>query len=490
MSPAHHGEPRRWLALVLAAVVVVGGALVAHAATSTPPPGLPPVPGAVVSTTAAESSAWYCTGQTTATGQLAVGSVDLTNTGTNAVSGSITAFSDTGAAVATPVVVPARSQFVTPVPNLTGSWVSQSVVLSGGGVAVSQSVHGASGWSEAPCVSGTAQQWYFPSGTTSGSSDLYVALFNPTSTPDVVDLTFVTPTGIYHPISFQGIVLQPQQTVVENVGTYVQNQSSVAVTVATRTGRVVAGETQVFGGTASGLAIVPGSPSPERQWTIPQSEELAGGTSFIDIYNPGSTTEEVTVRARLDSGALPPFQSQVLPDSVWTLATSNQTRIPKASGDSGGYSTIIDATGGPGVVVGRLVSAPPTAITPQAGTSNAVDALSAQASAHLWVVPSPGSAASPAMAGAAPTAVALTNPSDAFETYVIYVMTPDGFSVLTRGQLPASTFITLSGKVLASAGLHPLLVKASGSVAVSQNIGPAGAYGVVTMPGIPLSSDG
>jgi hypothetical protein len=48
----------------------------------------------------------------------------------------------------------------------------------------------------------------------------------------------------------------------------------------------------------------------------------------------------------------------------------------------------------------------------------------------------------------------------------------------------------LSGSVLAGAGLNPLLVRASGSVAISENIGPSGAYGVVTMPGIPLDVGG
>jgi hypothetical protein len=488
VSPAHQ-EPRRWLALVLAAGVLVGVALLARSAVSTPPVGLSPTPAAIVSPAGAESSAWYCTGQSTAAGQLAVGSIDLTNTSSRAVAGSITSWTDTGATVAAPVSVPGRGQIVAGEPLTTGTWVSQTVVLSGGGVAVSQLVHGSSGWGAAPCQSTTSQRWYFPSGTTAGSDDLYLALFNPTSTPDVVDLAFVTPSGVLHPISFQGIVLQPQQTQVENVGTYVQNQSAVASTVVTRTGRVVASETQVFSGSSSGLATLPGSPRVEQQWSIPQSQEVAGGSSSIDVFNPGSTTEDVTVRTRLASGPLPPFQERVLPDSTWTLTTSAQTRIPKAGADGAGdYTALIDATGGAGVVVGRSVSAPSGAPAPQTGLSNAVGALSAESPSGQWVVPSPGSASSPAVAGAAPGEVALSNPGGHTQTYVVSVMTRQGFHTLTRGRLPPSTFISLSGAPLTAAGLSPLVVSASGPVAISENVGPTGAYGVVSMPGIPLAA--
>lgn len=490
MSPGAHREPRRWLALAAVLVLVVGVAIAARSTTSTPSIGPPLAPGAIVSATSAESSAWYCTGQSTAATQVAVGSVDLTNTSSRPVDGSITSTSDSGATVATPVSVPARSQVVVATPATAGSWVSQAVIMTGGGVAVTQLVHGPSGWAQAPCQSSTARQWYFPSGTTAGSDDIDMALFNPSSTPDVVDLAFVTPSAVVHPISFQGIVLQPGQTQVEDVGTYVQNQPSVATTVTTRTGRVVASEIQVFAGSVSGLAIVPGAPRPQQQWSIPQSEEVASGTSSIDIFNPGPGAESVTVRTRLASGPLPAFHARLAPDASWNLATSDQTRIPKSDGSgAGNYTTVVDATGGAGVVVGRSVAGPSGAPAPQAGQSNAIDALTATSPSRLWVVPAPGTGAAPVQAGAAPTALALSNPTGATETYVVSVMTPTGTRAITRGRLPPSTFIALSGAPLAGAGLNPLLVRASGSVAISENVGPTGAYGVVTMPGIPLDVD-
>jgi hypothetical protein len=467
-------------------VVAVAGIAVAGRSKGAAAPGAPTLtPGASVSAPNAESSAWYCTGESTASGQLAQGSVVLTNTSTKAVTGSIAAVTDSGATSAAPVSVPARGQVVADVPApASGSWLSQVVLLSGGGVAVSQTVHGPNGWSEAPCQSGTSQQWYFASGLTSGSNALFVALFNPTSTADVVDMSFVTPAGIMHPINFQGIVLQPNETQVENVGAFVQNQSRIATTVSTRTGRVVASELQVLSGNGNGLAIVPGAPRAEKEWSIPQSLEVAGGTSSIDIYNPGSTTERVTVQGRLLTGTLAPFVNTVAPDSTWAISTSTQTRIPKVDA----YSTIVTASGGDGVVVSRNVAAPSTAQAPQAGFAGAVDGLSAASPSRLWAVPSPGTAAQPALPGVQPDHLALTNTTSHRETYVVYVMTAKATRTIASGTLRPFGFISLGAATLFGAGLNPLLVRSSGDVAISEDIGPAGTYGVVTMTGLPLSA--
>jgi hypothetical protein len=498
VSPAHRAGQRRWL-VVAVVVLVLAGLGVAGRGHGTSLPGGPPLaPPAQAGAPDAESSAWYCTGQTTAVGQLASGSVLLTNSGRRTISGTIHGVTDTGATVSRRVSVAGDALLVTALPApKSGTWLSEVVTLSGGGVAVSQTVHGAAGWAEAPCQSSTSQQWYFPSGSTTGASSLFIALFNPTSTPDVVDLSFVTRKGVMHPINFQGLVLPPGQTQVESIAPYVQDQSSVATTVSTRTGRVVAGELQLFAAaaagtgtgtaapTGTGMAIVPGSPRAEREWVAPQNMETPNGTSSLDIFNPGPTAQLVTVRARLGSGPLSPFRSTVPADSTWVLATGTETRIPP--GDP--YSLIVRARGSAGIVVGRTVGAPSSAPAPQDGMTTTVDALTAAAPSRRWVVPPPGSAAAPATAGAAPAHLALTNVSGHRETYRVEVTGRTGSSVVASGHLDPGRSIALGRAVLARAGLRPLLVEAGGATAVSEDVGPAGTYGVVTMPGIPLSSD-
>ncbi|MGO8861805.1 MAG: DUF5719 family protein [Acidimicrobiales bacterium] len=485
MSPAHQAGKRRWLVLTLVAAVLAGLAVAARSPGSASPGGPPPESAAAVSAPDAESSAWYCTGQSTAAGQLAPGSVILTNTGSRSVSGTIDAVTDTGAKVEVGVSVPARSQRIAaiPVPK-TGAWISEAITLSGGGVAVTQATAGPSGWSESPCQSSTSRQWYFPSGVTTGSDALFVALFNPTSTPDVVDLGFVTPAGPMHPINFQGIVLEPGQMQVESVAPFVQDKSSVSTTVVTRTGRLVASELQLLSGDGSGLSIVPGSPRPEEEWTIPQSTEVAGGSSSIDVFNPGPTTEDVKVRIRLGSGPVAPFVARVSPGSTWVLPTSLQTRIPQ--GDP--YSTEIAASGEPGVVVGRIVIAPTTSQAPQGGLSTAVDGLTSASPTLRWVVPSLGSSTQSAIPVASPNTLALTNLSAGPETYVIDVMGPSGLRTLATGTIGVSASLWLGSPVLSLAGLSPLIVGSSGQAAVSEDVGPTGTLGVVTMPGLPLSA--
>jgi hypothetical protein len=482
VNPAHHSPERRWRVLVfVVAVVAVVGVV---AGTRSPAPATSRNLASVVGAPDAESSAWYCTGQSAASG-VAPGELVLTNTTSAASAGTVTEVSDTGAAAKTAVAVPARGVVV---PSLarpaSGSWFSQEVTISGGGVAVTQAVHGPSGWSEAPCQSTTSASWYFPSGTTAGSTRLYISLLNPTSTPVVVDLAFITPSGIVHPLNYQGIVLAPGSLQVENVASEVQDTSTVSTVVHARTGRVVASEVQVRAGPPGGLSVLPGAPRAQAHWMIPQAQELSGGSSALDVFNPGSTVEAVTVRLRLASGPLHPLAAMVRPGTTWALSTSAQTRIPARDP----YSAQVDASGGAGVVVGRLVVAPGSAPAPQAGVSNAVDGASAAAPEGWWVLPPPGTSTSRVVNGATPEHVAMANVSGKTEHYSLYALGPDGRRAVGSGTVPAGATATVSLAQLLSVGLQPLVVEASGSLAISEDVGPSGNYGVVTMPGIPFGS--
>ena len=66
-------------------------------------------------------------------------------------------------------------------------------------------------------------------------------------------------------------------------------------------------------------------------------------------------------------------------------------------------------------------------------------------------------------------------------------MGPSGFRTFSSGDIAPSATIFVNGSTLARAGLDPLIVTASGTAAVSEDVGPTGAYGAVTMPGIALA---
>ena len=487
MTPAHGSRERRWRVAALVVLVVAGVGIAVGVRGAPAPVGAAPIPSALVGAPDAESSAWYCTGQSMA-GGVSPGFLVLTNTTSKSVTADITATSDSGATAQTAAAIPAYGVVAPAIPTLgSGSWVSETVVTSGGGVAVTQTVAGPLGWSQAPCQSTTSDQWYFASGSTAAANTLYISLLNPTSTPVVVDLSFATPAGVVHPINYQGIVLQPGQVAVENVTLEVQQTSPVSTLVSARTGRVVAAEVQSLvgpGGTSGGIALVPGVAAPQAHWAIPQAQEDAGVNSEIDVFNPGQSTESVTLHFRLPSGPLAPLTEKVLPGTTWVVPTSTETRIP--AGET--YATTIDATGGTGVVVGRTVSVPAALQSPQAGASLAVDGVSTMAPTGEWVVPPPGTASSPAVTGAAPTSLALLNTSAGPESYRAFAPTTTGDHVIATGTVAAGGVEIVSGSPLAAVGLDPILVHASGPMAVSEDVGPSAGLGVVSMPGIPLAA--
>jgi hypothetical protein len=482
MNPAHQSPERRWRVLVF--VVAVVAVVTVAAGTRNPAPASPRSPASMVGAPDAESSAWYCTGQSSASG-VAPGAVVLTNTTPIASAGIVTEVSDTGAVTRSAVAIPAHGVVV---PSLdapkSGTWLAQEVTISGGGVAVSQVLRGSSGWSESPCQSTTSSNWFFPGGATAGSAKLFVSLLNPTSTPVVVDLAFATPSGVVHPLNYQGIVLPPDGLQVEDVASEVQDDAAVSTVVRARTGRVVASEVQARAGAPGGLSLLPGAPRPQAHWTVPQAEELAGGLSQLDVFNPGPTVEAVRVRLRVASGPLHSLAATLGPGTTWALATSAQTRIPV--GDP--YTARVDATGGSGVVVGRLVVAPGSAPAPQVGLSNAVDDVSASVPGGWWIIPPPGTSVAPATKDAAPEHVALANVSAATEHYRFYALGAAGRRLVGTASAPVGTSAGLSQAQLQSVGLEPLLVHATGPVAVTEDVGPTGTYGVVTMPGIPLGA--
>ena len=211
---------------------------------------------------------------------------------------------------------------------------------------------------------------------------------------------------------------------------------------------------------------------------------MSGGTSEIDVFNPGTVPEAVTVRLRLGSGPLAPLTDKVAPGATWALSTGAQTRIPHDAT----YSADIEATGGPGVVVGRTVVLPGSASAPQAGMALAVDGLTSAMPTGVWVVPPPGTSANPAVSGAAPATLALTNTSGSAERYSVYAVTPSGTRSIAAGTLPVGTTAGVAGATLSAADLDPVVVRASGPMAVSEDVRPSGGTGVVTMPGLPLAS--
>ena len=491
------GARRRGLVLVLVGAVLVGGALlsrvggaVASPATGSTAASLTPV---------AESTSWYCAGVTGQGGAPANGVVYLTNTTGSTVGGTVSVVSDAAATKSVTVALPAYSErALNPAGMVTGNWLATRVDLSAGGVVVTQGVSGPLGWSTAPCASTTATRWYFASGSTAASTSAstpgstggdrqWIALYNPTVSPAVVDLTFATPAGVSQPQPFAGIVVPPGQLTVEDIGTYVQDQREVSTIVAAQSGRVVADQLSALGaGGVQGLSLQLGALSPRTQWAIPRSVDTtgSGAATTLAIFNPTPDAQRTTVSFQLPSGPVTPVTEVVAPDSTWSLQTNALTRIPA----NVSFATTVTSEG-PGVVVGRLTATTSGATAPQAGADGAV-AVSGGDQARQWWLPGPGTAAFPTVSGAAPDSVTIANPWTRAVSVSIDYLGTTGLRPLGAGSaavIPPGRFVVIPTAVLAPAGLAPLRVSASAKVAVTEDFDPAGSAGVVTFSGVPSS---
>ncbi|MHB1584147.1 MAG: DUF5719 family protein, partial [Acidimicrobiales bacterium] len=451
-------------------------------------PSPPPV-AALAAPIGSESSSWFCAGSTGGqgtSGGAAVAVLQLVNASRRPVSGTLTVVDDAGRSATRPVTVPADGQLSeVPTTMLLGSWLASRIDLDGGGVSVSQVVSGPLGWSESPCASSTSPQWYFPSGSTTNGSLMFVALYNPNATDAVVDLTFVTSSGLTQPSPFQGLVVGPGRLVVAGVASYVQNQASVATVVDALSGQVVAEQLQQYAvEKITGVSLALGSPVTRTRWFVPRSVNVTGGETNLNVLNPTSATVPVTVRIRLASGSVTPFVRRLAPSSEWTIDASAAIRIPTNSD----YAVEVDA-GRPGVVVDRALESSSSGSAPQWGTVPAVDLGSATAS-RRWVLPDP--APGNPQTGASPFAVALQNPSGRTLRVTVSALGTTGREagraggrILERVVLAPRRNAVLERSSLAGGSGAPLLVEADGPLAVAEDAVPAGMPGVVSMPGVP-----
>jgi hypothetical protein len=470
------------IAVALVLAVIIGIGVLARAEPAPAPASAPVAAVASAAPLDAQSSSWYCTGAAGAgEGQ---GTVYLTNTADRAVEGVISVDSDSGKTAIKSVALGPRAEIAfVPSSIESGNWLATRVDLNGGGVVVSQAVGNASVWAEAPCSTVTSPSWYFASGSTMGGSLLFISLFNPTQTTAVVDLNFVTPQGVLAPPPFEGLILPPGQLVVAEINQFVQSQATVSTIVTARSGRVVADELQAYTvNGVQGASLRLGSPRVETDWAVPRSVDAAGGATSIDIFNPTSVPQLVTVLVRLPSSPVSPFSEMLPSDSTWFLDTSSQSRIPVGTDFS---ATVL--ANGPGVVVDRVTQTQSSAPAPQWGTVSAVAASTSESPARRWVIPGPGVSGSPAVEDAAPLDLCLQNLTDTPMTVRLSVLTPRGITTLAVRTLGAREFSVIDPKILSKAGLHPVLVSADGALAIYEDELPAGLPGAVALAGIPTS---
>ncbi len=471
-------EPERGRAAALVAVAAVALVVAVVAAVVSVPAATPapaPTDGAVVAPAGAYSSSAFCPA---GTGTAATTTVYLTNSTRRVVQGAMTAVGTPGSGGAVPTthervsVPPLGSLAVDPVSGLPAGSTAASFTFAGGGVVATQAVSGPAGWSTAPCPSLISSQWGFAGGSTSAGNTLTLSLYNPAAIEAVVNVTFLTESGVIAPQQYQGLVVPSGQMVDENVGDFVQGQDTIATLVDAQSGGVVASEFQQWSGASTGMSLRAGSPSLSTTWRLAQTTVLPQSTVDVTLANPGSTPATATISLGLSSGSVVPHRLVVAPSSVAVFSASGTAGLPEQVP----YSLTV--TSSAPIVAGRTVEAPSGSVQPGWGSSSAT-----VTAVPRWLVPGPGIQSAPGTAGATVESLAVANPGSSAVRVVVGTL---------GGGRPVAVFTVAPGRlsVLGSAqleGLPVLTVLASGPVNVEEDSGPTGGPGVVSSAGFPMA---
>ena len=447
-------------------------------------------PGALVGAPDAESSAWYCTGQSTA-GGVSPGFLVLTNTtaepGHRGHHGHVRLgchrADRRGRAGAR------RGGAGHPRARHRGRG---SPRRSSRRAVAWRSPRRSARWAgpRRPARAPPRPQWYFAGGSTAAANALYVSLLN----PDVdtgrrrSELRHADGHGAPHQL--------PGDRAAGGTGGGGERDDRGPGDLHRQHGRLHpdrprrgvggAGDRRRRARRRAALSLVPGAMAPQPHWAIPQAQEVPGGSSEIDVFNPGTTPESVTVHFRLPvraAGAVDaqdPARLDLGPPHQHTDPDPRQPDLRhrhRRHGRVRGRGQSVDRS--------PATATPP----PQAGVAAAVDGLSTESPSGEWVVPPPGTSDSPAVSGAAPAYLALLNTSTAPRD--LHARSPPrrpGNQVVATGTLARRDRRAGVGIAAHRRRAQPDCRAASGPMAVSEDVGPPRGVGVVSMPGIPLAA--
>jgi len=326
--------------------------------------------GSEVAAQDVSSSVWYCASAIPST-------LVFSSRSSSAVSAVIKWAAQPGEST---ISVPAGGQAdLPPQANASGPQ-GATVVLNGGGVAVSQLLKVPDGSSVSQCASSLSPHWYFPQGSTLPGNAVTLDIYDPAATPAVVDVDLITASGETQPAAYQGISVAPGELVSESLDAHATNDSEFATVVQAATGSVVAEELSFVSADASvGFTDQLGSPQPQRLWAFPFSEATPGGSLVLNVMNPGNSIAHVVVRA--SDGARVPFTP------VTALVTGQSTSViilSSAPGFTLSTPYAVTVSSNVGIVVARTIQDHSVgALNPTEGTTTGVPV-----GADRWIVPS------------------------------------------------------------------------------------------------------
>jgi len=353
-----------------------------------------------------------------------------------------------------------------------------------------------------PCATAASTNWFLPSGTTLRDADEYVSLYNPYPAPAIVDLSFVTNQGPEAPEDFQAITVPGRSVVPVDLATHLRRRSTIATSVSVRAGRIVAWKTEIIIPAAPGTPVVGQAPSAgaaslndpapavsgvsstlgaaalSPTWYWPDGVAGGGVVEEYIVYNPGAATAQLRLSLTLDQGGSESFPLSVGPQSVATVSTAQQIRIPAGIA----HDATLTSTNGVPVVAERAVTA--TAPSTREGTG---ELIGEQISARHWVLAAGATQGTDEWIELQNTGTASLEATveSTGATGAVPITGLTDLTVLGGARVA----IHLTGSALAAAVKCPLLVTSTGPVVVERDLYGSSTAGIALALGVPdLSS--
>jgi hypothetical protein len=274
----------------------------------------------------------------------------------------------------TRVALDGRSQAVITLPGSgPAGYAAVSVDTDDGGIGVSESIRGLSGPAGAviaasPCTLGSAPRGFIPAGSTYGSSDVRVGLYDPDATPAVVDVAVSNGVSVSSPPAFQGVVVPATGLVVLDLRRWVFQVSSLAIAATAVSGDIVIGSLETTEETVSspsgtpsshsltrvhfaGASLLVGPDRALRQWSFTALQSRIGVASMFSVYDPGTKPVSVSVAPPGHGGRVAALSEDVPAGGIVDFQT------PIAPGTRlGAKSVVITAATGSLVLVARVTA--------------------------------------------------------------------------------------------------------------------------------------
>jgi len=447
-----------------------------------------------------KASAWRCPGPLPVGVGKQSSRVAIVNSGTSAVNlevevsrtGPPRGAASTGASISRArLEVDGDSQAVLPLTRRgPPGFAAVSVETDGGGIGVAESIVGGSSVGgpvllSSPCSLAAAPQGYVPTGSTYGSSDVRLSLYDPDATPAVVDVSVSTGTTLTSPPAFQGWS-SPLRALWFSIfagGSFSEvpwrslPPPSVEMSLSERSSRPPRRSQwlqDLWRGTGSvtcrvtGSSLLVGPDRGLRQWAFAAVQSRKGVASTFSVYDPGTRSVSVSVAPPGRAGIVAALTEDVPAGGIVDFATP----VTAGSGLTAG-SVVVSAQGGTPIVVGRLTTRYRTRVLEE------VDATAGTAGPHdEWLLP--GATVVPRI----DDVVTLADPGTAGATVTLLELThgataPVRLEVVRVGA--GSELEVDLGSVLRYAPIFALQVLATVPILVEQQLTPH--HGLTTATG-------